>query len=811
MRAGTTILATVAALGTSSTALAQCGRPNAGLALQEGGALPGFVIARTVSFLPGSFFPEIQVYTRPDGIVQIWKRYPQTGDGVLVWEAKADSANGLPAELKSLCGEEWYDQYFPAPAGKGASGERVVFSAAPSPAAASVASGQASQNFAIADLDGDGNPDELHLDSNGLTVNLRAADGSITSTKHVPVGFAPSPVNSQLVVADFNGDLKPDVAVSDYGDGAADKGALVVLLGDGHGGFSAPSAFPAGPGPLSLAAADFDGNGTMDVVVANLDSGQVSLLLGNGHGAFASPVAFPVGAPIPRSLIAVRLDADALPDLVTANRGSGSVSVLLNTGGGFAAPRVVPVPFGPEYLATGDLDHDGLADLAVACQTANGLVILHGNGDGTFAAPAAIATGNYPASVGVQPLADGNTLLVVPDAITGDVWFASVSPQGTPGAPAFVPVGGAPTAIAAGDLSRDGWDDVVLAGGASDVMVARSDAGEGFHPPVGYPLGEDQANPQAAAIGDLDGDGKPDVIVASAGDGTGPGWVSVLLGNGDGTLRTAVNTAVNQSAQGLALGDLDRDGRLDVAVAAYGSNSGGADQGGLVVLFGKGGGTFRTPVVLTASGLHPEAVAAADLDGDGRLDLAAVAVGTPGDPATLLIFKGQAGGVFAPASARTLQTVGGTASGVAVGDLNGDGKPDIVAVSNFGAKIDVLLGDGRGNFTAAASTPSTDQGAGGLLLADLDADGRLDLVVPHCCGESDATFLPGNGDGSFGAAEHLPSGASVTGVAAARFLGTRGRDLVFVNQFGTWLPLVTDVLDLVRPIEPVRHRVRRAG
>src|SRR6202040_275367 len=99
-------------------------------------------------------------------------------------------------------------------------------------------------------------------------------------------------------------------------------------------------------------------------------------------------------------------------------------------------------------------------------------------------------------------------------------------------------------------------------------------------------LGPGSASPQAVAIGDLNGDGKPDVIVANAG-----GSVSVLLGNGDGTLKAATSTLINQNAQSLALGDFNGDGKLDMAVA-------GSDPGGVVVLLGKGDGTFQPPVTL---------------------------------------------------------------------------------------------------------------------------------------------------------------------------------------------------------------------
>jgi hypothetical protein len=199
---------------------------------------------------------------------------------------------------------------------------------------------------------------------------------------------------------------------------------------------------------------------------------------------------------------------------------------------------------------------------------------------------------------------------------------------------------------------------------------------------------------------------------------------------------------------------------------------------------GNGDGTFQAPLTLTLSGLHPEAVAAADLDGDGKTDLAVVMVGTPGQPATLAVFLGQAGGGFQPARTFPLQATGGTASGVAIGDLNGDGKPDIAAVSNFGQQIDVLLGDGRGGFSEAAQIPqSIESGADGRIMSDLDGDGNLDLTIPHCCGQADGTFLRGNGDGTFQAEQQFLSGSSPTGVAVTKLSGNTR--LVSVDRGGT--------------------------
>jgi hypothetical protein len=149
-----------------------------------------------------------------------------------------------------------------------------------------------------------------------------------------------------------------------------------------------------------------------------------------------------------------------------------------------------------------------------------------------------------------------------------------------------------------------------------------------------------------------------------------------------------------------------------------------------------------------------------------QFDLAVAMIGVAGQPSTLAIFLGQGNGTFAPARTIPLRAVGGTQSGIAIGDLNRDGNPDIAVVSNFDQPIDILLGDGAGGFQEVPVASNTDFGATGLVMADL------------------------NGDGTFQSDRHLTSGSSSTGIAVTRFSGSNGPDLVIVNQNGTWVSLV---------------------
>ncbi len=708
--------------------------------------------------------------------------YPCSGN---VYLDDAGTSDDLPTFLRSACGLGWVNEYDPGDEDDDA----LALVRRRSTAAFQQVGGQASLPVAIADVNGDGYLDDVYMSSAGVVVQLRGSKGVLLSTKTFPAGFQPKTLSSHVVVADFNGDGKPDLAVSNVGNIGSDVGSMAILLGNGDGTFGAPQAVSAGSNPLSMAAADFNGDGKIDLAVANElpGAGGVSVLFGNGNGTFAAPVSYSVGedfAGVPVSVLAVDFNGDGHPDLAVANRNDKSVSVLLNSGAGqFKPPSVIALPDDAQSLSFADLNHDGKIDLLIASQYSNpvggfndnAILVLTGNGDGSFQAPAVYGTANSPAAIAVAPLKDGNTVLAAADAISGGRWFTVVTPQNVVGAPAVVPVGGAPTGLAVADLTGAGQPDAVITGGTSDVTVLLSQNAQ-FSVKAGYSL--NGANPQAVAIGDFNGDGKPDAITANSA-----GSVSVMLGNGDGTLRAAVNTAVNPKANRLAVGDFNGDGKLDTAVSD-------TSTGNVTILLGTGSGTFTVGATFTpVSGANPIAMAAADLNGDGVLDLAVVVSNSSTSVETLAVYLGKGGGAFQSAVLYPLQATAFAAGGIAIGDVNGDGKPDIVAAGDSSAKIDVLLGNGAGGFAEVSSLPTTtESGVDGLVLTDVNADGHLDLAVAHCCYLSDGTYLAGNGNGTFQAEQPFLSGSSPTGMAAAKFSG--GNGLVTASQFGTMQAVV---------------------
>ena len=250
--------------------------------------------------------------------------------------------------------------------------------------------------------------------------------------------------------------------------------------------------YPTGANPDGLIAADFNGDGKLDLAIANSADNTVTILLGNGDGTFTAAALLATGAgSAPQLPIAGDFDGDGKLDLATANQTEHTVSVLLGNGDGTFQPHVdyaaVPAAAATKDVAgvaLGDFNRDGKLDLAVANPSNNTVSVLIGNGDGTFQAPVSYATGNHPINFGVA------------------------------------------------DLNGDGILDLAVANLNDRTVSILLGNGDGtFKPQVSYPTtGGALIGPTAVATGDFNGDGKVDLAITNNGDNS----VSILPGNGDG-------------------------------------------------------------------------------------------------------------------------------------------------------------------------------------------------------------------------------------------------------------------------------------
>ena len=544
-------------------------------------------------------------------------------------------------------------------------------------------------NLVTADLRATGHPDIVA--SNGLVL-LNNGQGQFAATAPA---FAPVVANSQygptLAAADFNRDGKADLAL---GDGAA----IHLFLGRGDGTFTAGNSYASIGNIGYLAAIDLDGDGQLDLYsgLGNsggyggdpFDWGVAYALMGNGDGSFQGALQTPF---VYNGRNLVDLNGDGTPDGVGVNANGSFTSYLGNGKGGFATGpslnfatvTIGGQPYtltGIDSYAFGDINGDGKPDLAFIGKNFNGpaqtpgVFIALGDGHGGFAAPVFYAVpstlggGNLDYNWSIYNLhladlnGDGKADLVYNYADTNyktnTTYFGTaVQPgngDGTFGAAQAIPYRSAPysdfgpteTAYVQliTDLNHDGHPDLIfiaqsttidqtLSTYVATIQVALNQGNGSFAAPVTV-TGPDimvqpftDVIPASIAVADMNGDGIPDIIALGASTSYNK-QVAIALGNGDGTFRapllTNYTTQYLNNAQGIAVADFNGDGKPDVALTdPYISTGAGVSPG-------NGDGTLQTWTdggsILPGLAIHLDtsgAAVAGDLNGDGRADLLA--------------------------------------------------------------------------------------------------------------------------------------------------------------------------------------------
>jgi Big-like domain-containing protein/VCBS repeat protein len=361
---------------------------------------------------------------------------------------------------------------------------------------------------------------------------------------------------------------------------------------------------------------------------------------------------------------------------------------------------------GADSVAIGDLNGDGIQDLVVANGQQNGngdfgeVAVLLGNGDGSFQPAVTYVTGAYDASAVALGDLRGNGIL---DLVVTDV------------------------------CSSLGQFENCVSPGVASVLLGNGDGT--FQPAVTYSVGAPGA--YSVTIADLQGNGILDLVVADISSVEYEGAVAVLLGNGDGTFQPAVNyNSGGDGSSSAAVGDFNGDGIPDIVVTNSCQSESCQSDGTVGVMLGNGDGTFQPVVTYDSGSLRSDWVAAADLTGNGIVDL--VVDGGAGNVVGVLLGNGD--GTF---QAPLTYVVDGVAGGkVAIGDMNGDGIPDLAVTDACtklkdgactDAKVIVLLGNGDGTFQPQIPYSTGGIGAFAVAIGDVNGDGRPDLVVADCC------------------------------------------------------------------------------
>jgi hypothetical protein len=670
-------------------------------------------------------------------------------------------------------------------------------------------------SVAVGDFNGDGKLDlaVANQGSNDVSILLGRGDGTFEPERRVRGGNDAS----FMVAADVNGDGKLDLVIGSLSNFT--KNYISVLLGNGDGTFQPELPSEAGGKvPARLALGDFNGDGHVDIAVADFGSNNISILLGRGDGTFQLEKGNPLGntnLDAPFGIVAGdfnhdgRLDlavtnsgssvstsaghAGDVPNFTEADPGSGSenVAILLGNGDGtFTDAGQYATGTTPLIVTAGDFNHDGNLDLAVANRQSNDVSVLLGNGDGTFQEQKRYRAGLQPWGILAADFnGDGNLDLAAINIQSHDVSILLGLGDGTFQPDLTDPRHGGtnPLGIVTGDFNRDGIPDLAAVSYSEGDIFVYQGRGDGtFGNRVRYSVGSTPAQIVAA---DFNGDGILDLATANCNSAD----VSILLGRGDGTFQTEKRFAASTSGEWIVMGDFNGDGKTDLI-------TGGQFGAGVSLLLGNGDGTFQAPKIF-AQGYAVAGAAVGDFDGDGKLDLAVTNLFSPDPKQDVLIFLGNGNGTFRP----PIQVPAGIGPlGIVAGDFNHDGNTDL-AVTNFGiatkkgdqgaggagvpgkfapGSVSILLGNGDGTFHAGDLLASGG-GPDSIVAGDFNGDGNIDLAVTNSLG-TDISVFTGRGDGTFQTARSFPVGDEATprrGLITGDFNSDGKTDLAVTELF----------------------------
>jgi uncharacterized protein (TIGR03437 family) len=405
----------------------------------------------------------------------------------------------------------------------------------------------------------------VHLSSSGATGKVTIFDGvtivgiATLSNGQAVVTTIMLPSGERSLTAHYAGDSEYSASTS--------QPLRQTVKSVAAQAFQISASYSLGQSPSALAAGDFNGDGKVDLAVANESSNSLSVLLGKGDGSFASPATYDVGSG-PWFVSVGDFNGDGKADLVVVNSDSNNVSVLLGNGNGTFQVAVNYATGGlPAQVAVADFNSDGIADLAVTVNGSNEIDLLLGNGDGTFQN------------------------------------FKSYSLYRASGS-------------AVGDFNGDRKADLAVSDASNVNIYLGNGDGTLKSSPAQYTLGPNY--PGFLAAGDLNGDGKLDLVIAGF---TETGTVEAWLGNGDGTLRAGSSYTVGEGPTSVAIADLNGDGKPDLVVSTFWGNS-------LSILYGNGDGTFQPAVTFGGDAFFgPLSVLVGDFNGDGIPDFAVANTG----------------------------------------------------------------------------------------------------------------------------------------------------------------------------------------
>ena len=701
-------------------------------------------------------------------------------------------------------------------------------------------SGVSGLNQNWADFDLDGKTDVITTDggTNLLIFRNRSKPGPFRTgafaTFGSSIGLSKPSANGGTAVGDFDNDGLVDIA-------AANPATDNMRVWRNTGGFPLTAAqfvlvgdLATGDNPGRVYTGDFDRDGKLDIMLYH-STGTSNTLLSIFHNTSTlGNISFnriDLTNPSATTVATVAdLDGDGKPEIIATSESGNRFSIFKNihtsgalTAASFAAPFNTTVT-APRGITTGDLNLDGKPEIILT--RAAGLLVVYENLISSIQPPT--ITSFTPASgpVGTSVTITGTNFDTTPannivyfGATRATVTAATPTqlvvtvPMGATYQPISVainsltaqsrqvfittfageplsacsfapkvdfPTGNFPTGVRLSDLNADGRPDIITTNKNSNtVSVLLANGSGGFNPKTDYATG---TFPSYVAIGDLNGDGKPDLIVANDNSALPPNYVSVLLGNGDGTFTAKTDFLVGVSPQSLALGDLNLDGKLDVIVA-------NSNETTVSVLLGLGTGSLAArvnyPVLVGTTD-----IAVLDANKDSRPDI--VVVNYFNNSLSILLGDGLGG-----LGTRTDFTTGTGPANLAIADLNGDGNTDLITSNADANTLSVLFGNGTGGFSV-----KTDYATGVIprqvAVSDLNGDGILDVSVVNESSNTVSVFQ-GAAAGTLNTKIDFPTASGPFGIAMGDINADGKPDLVLTNSISSTVSVLNNIVGTPAP------------